>query len=308
MDELESTLIRDRYSEIDREFWERKDYKNSDSGSEYRLIYEALIPKVRAKALEEDLDDWLYKEKLRKASDIIDDIAYALKSNWNDAPDDRIWFYPTDLCLSERPEEWTDASPISSSMLDAATARYLKEPWMQLNRIDWYILNGFIYDELARLSDGIKTGLAVGDTNWAYIFSGGSRGKTLIWQISFALIKFIFRWLLLPAVAAIGYYFGYTMFAKWVMIIFGVYIAVYILMFPGRYIQGRKKRKQYSDLLEEFKKMFQIWQCSNVTTLNPTRLKEQIANFEKVEIYFKPAVYSILDKAIERDPSVFTLD
>lgn len=302
----EAGPLEERYSKSERELWKRNKNK-AGTFSDFRPIYEALIPKIRDVALAQELNEWQYESKLERAEEIINNIAYALKRHWRDAPDDRIW-YGSDINLLERPDEWTDASPVDPNSLDAATAQYLKEPWLQLNQIDWLILNGFIYDALARLSDAIKSGLAVGRTNWAYAFSGGKYGKTILWQIGFAVTKFIFRWLLMPGLAAMAYYFGYVQIATWTLVAFGVYITIHLLFFPKRFMKRRKLKKQVADLEDKLKRLIQIFACSNVNTLNPTTLRAQIADFEKDLVLLKPAVYSILDRAIQRDPSVFTID
>ena len=303
----ETGSLEDKYRKIEREFWRDTEDKTGSPGSDFAPIYQALVPKIGKAALAEKLDEWEYEVKLRKAETIIDDIAYALKWNVKDALVQVIWYSPDEKVL-EKPDAWTAASPVNTFSLDAATARYLNEPWMQLNLIDWYVLNGFIYDQLARLAEEIRSGIAFGRTNWAYVFAEGKLGKTIMWQMGLSIARFIFRWLLLPAIAAMAYYFGYNEFSKWTLIAFGIYIVVHFLFFPKRISQRRKLKKGLSYLNEKLDGMRQIYMCTNVRTLHPTNLRAQIANLEKDQPCFPPAVYSILDRAIQRDPSVFTID
>jgi len=51
-----------------------------------------------------------------------------------------------------------------------------------------------------------------------------------------------------------------------------------------------------------------VYQSSSVEIFNPSRLRDIIARTESEEVFFRPAVYSILDRAIERDAAVFLLE
>ena len=70
-------------------------------------------------------------------------------------------------------------------------------------------------DELA---ENVKSGKLFGRINWAYVFGKGKSDKMMIWKYIFALIKFIIRWLLLPAVVAVSYYLNYLTIAKYTLI------------------------------------------------------------------------------------------
>jgi alkyl hydroperoxide reductase subunit AhpC len=50
-----------------------------------------------------------------------------------------------------------------------ATTRWrsIRRHWLQVNRLDWYIMNGFVSDELLCLMDAIKSGAVIGQINWA---------------------------------------------------------------------------------------------------------------------------------------------
>lgn len=151
-------------------------------------------------------------------------------------------------------------------------------------------------------------GIAFGTINWAYVFGGGSQEKMLFWRVGLAIAKFCLRWLALPGVAGLLYYWGYVGAAKWVLGGYGVYIAFHIVLFSWRYMNRRRLRKQYADLEGKLKRLIQIYQSVDASTLNPTRLREQIADLEKEETFFKPAVYAILDRAIQRDPTMLTFE
>ena len=298
------------YREIERAFWQKltEDQGEDRYFSQYRIVFENLIPKVRQSAKNEHLSKIEYELKLKEAKEVVDDIALALSAGWKEKKEGWIWFQPTLDCLKFRPDSWWDASPVNKSQLDAATVRYLQRPWMQLNLLDWYILNGYVFDELARVSDSIKSGEAIGIINWAYLFSGGDFEKTIYWRAAFQLLKFVARWILGPAVIILVFYFGYQQVANWLAVFYGLYLLIQVAFFPRRYLRRKAVQKQLNDLEDKLRRLINVYQSSSVEIFNPSRLRELIAKTESEEVFFRPAVYSILDRAIERDAAVFAIE
>ena len=306
-DENDEDLIsrREEYREVTNQFIERYAERYADGMTPASsLLLHTLLPIIRERSHADKLDKTEYEDRLSCADDILDDISFALTLHWEDAPTGSL-LPPLGLyAINERPTDWSSPSPIDVESLDAATARYLKEPWMQLDHIDWYLLNGFIFNEMAHLSNDIRSGQAFGTINWAYLFADGSAEKTIYWRVGLAIAKFCLRWLALPGIAGLLYFLGYVAAAKWVLIAYGVYIAFHLVLFPWRYLRRRTIKKHYSDMENRLGQVIQIYQSVSATTLNPTRLREQITAVEKDETFFKPAVYAILDRAIQRDPAV----
>lgn len=305
MDESLDEKPEEQRRNVEKEFWDRHQNR-CGFASQYKPLLEAVVQRVRAVAEKDNLDGWSYEEKLHEAEEVVEDVTDALKAYWKDAPNEKFWYGFHDSQLIERPEEWTDASPIDPDQLDAATARYLERPWMQINLLDWYLLSAFISDELLRLMDGIKSGSAIGSPNWAYVLSGGKYLNTLLWRLGLGLLKFALRWLLLPAVAGLAYYIGYVTAAMWILGLFGLLVVIRIVFLPSRYIRRRARKRQVAELEDKLKRPIQIYQSSHTRTLNPTLLRERIANAEREGALVRPAVYSILDRAIARDSAVFT--
>ena len=179
---------------------------------------------------------------------------------------------------------------------------------MQLNKLDWYILNGYVFDETARMADGIKSGQAIGITNWSYILADGNLEKTLYIQLALAAAKFVGRWILAPAAIAALFYLGYETAALWVAAPYGIYLTIHIALFPRRYMKRKALAKEYRDCEEKYKKLISVYQSVSTEVFSPTRVRDLIARTESDEVYFRPAVYSILGRAIERDPVVFTAE
>ncbi len=302
----------EEYGPIERDFWETFNERHTNdeysSHSQYRIVFDHLIPKIRRSAEKDCLSADGYDLRLQEAEQIVDDIAFALSVRWREQKQGWIWFNPTVNNLNLRPDTWDDVSPVDTSRLDNVTARYLQRPWMQLNLLDWYILNGYVFDEAARLADAIKSGQAIGITNWAHIFSDGDIVKTIYWRAAFQIAKFLARWILVPAIIIAINYVGFHETAKWIAIPYGIYLIIHVTLFPRRYFRRKALTKELKEWQDSLECLVRIYQSSSSEVFSPSRLRDLTANSESGHLVLRPAVYSILDRAIERDPSVFAIE
>lgn len=294
--------------DVSKEFWERNKIR-CVGYSQYEPLLRKLLKKIQNLRDEQNFQRLEYQHKLEDAEEILNDIVFSFKYNWNNAPKEKFWWgYGNNLSF-EKPKEWSEASPIDSNELDSATAKYLARPWMQLNKLDWYIINAFVIDEILRLGDGIRSGSAFGKTNFVYSMSSAlSKGNpvgTQLWKIGLSILFFILNWLLLPIIAVLAYIYDYPQTAKWVAIMFGIQVLYNIAILPWRIIYWRRARILKKSLVKKLEHLIQIHLISYVETINPSVLRKKIADLETEGILVKPAVYSILDRAIQRDPAVF---
>src|SRR3546814_11627775 len=81
-----------------------------------------------------------------------------------------IWCDPSLVDLGQHREEWRDVSPVDADALKMAVIRYFERPWMQSNTLEWFILQGYLFDSMARQRRDAMKGQLFGMTNWAYIF------------------------------------------------------------------------------------------------------------------------------------------
>ena len=301
---------KENYRDVERKFLQDLKEECGEDGLpiQYLIVFNHLLPKIRQSAQLDCLSEFDYEDRLREAESIVDDISFALCAGWTERKRGVIWFNPTLNKINFRPDSWRDASPVDKTALDSATARYLGCPWMQLNLLEWYILNGYIFDETARLADSIKSGEAIGYINWAHLFSSGNLEKTIYWGTAFRILKFLARWVLGPSIIVAAYFAGYQEVAKWAAIFYGIYISVHIAFFPRRFLRRRTLRNELKELEDKLHALVNVYQSSSVEIFNPSRLREIIARTESEEVFFRPAVYSILDRAIERDAAVFLLE
>jgi hypothetical protein len=242
------------------------------------------------------------------AERVIDQVVAALRSYWIDAPADKIWS-PVDphIAISRKPDGWTEASPVDAVSLHEAAVQYLDEPWMQLNMIDWYILNGFIYDALVRTSAVIMSEKTSAPSDRENILPRTNIFNMVYGKSSQELIKAVLCWILIPGTIFSLYYFGNDTLAKWALLPYTIYMAIYLLKLPEKLSRFRNAKQNSCDLVQKQNRLMQLYQLVSSSTFNPSRMKEQITENERCGVQFDPVIHAVLEKAIQRDAAVFKI-
>ncbi len=242
------------------------------------------------------------------AEQMFDRIVASLRAYWIDAPTDKIWS-PVDphIASSKKPDGWTEASPVDAVSLHDAAIQYLDEPWMQLNMIDWYILNGFIYDALVRTSALIMSEKTAAPSNRENILPRTNIFNMAFGKSSQELIKAVLYWILIPGMIFSLYYFGNETLAKLALIPYTIYMAIYLLKLPENLYRFRNAKQDFCDLVQKQNRLMQLYQLVSASTFNPSRMKEQIADNERCGVQLDPVIHVVLDRAIQRDAAVFKI-
>jgi len=306
MDESVS-FLQENYRAIEKEFFGRLSSYLEKNDSPMHYAYRKIIQNIRKKAISDKWTDINYEIRLDEAQDIFQDIADAMKAYWKDAPKHEVVSSEQDSAIYERPSEWSQPSPIDSSLLDSATSKYLNEAWLQTNSIDRWIINAFLFDELIILTDQIRSGKALlGRPILAYTLSDGKYIKTMGYQYLFALLAFLGRWVVFPVVLFALYYFEKFEYIPWIGIPYGLYILYYLFFLPKKIIHKRGLKKKFKEFEKRLQSLANIYDLARKDTVNPSRLKDQLVEVESSGVRVVPAVYALLDRAIQRDPAVFT--
>ena len=302
------------YREVERMFHQLVPNAINEFGetSQYARLFAYLAPRIRDSAEKEQLSGVGFDDRLREAEQVVDDLAIALQANveepalgavWTAPGLDRLQFGGGELTSNG----WSGASPVDTSLLEKATAAYLERPWMQLNYLDWCILNGYIVDDLARLGAGLRFPEPAGRIDWSYLFSGGDVPKQIFWRTMFGVSKFLIRWLVMPIAIAAIYFLESREVGIWMAALYTIYLVVHLAFAPKsgsnrnaliRFLDGRKK---LDDLTR-------IYRDSSADVIHPSRLRELVCRAEAAGAVFRPAVYSILDLAIARDANVLAIE
>ena len=214
-----------------------------------------------------------------------------------------LWAWPSETTLQVRPTDWIGESPTSVDDLDTALAEYLKRPWLQHDLIDASAINALLFSEVSAFLEQVKSGAALGRPNWSYIFSGGNVFKQMGLALAGKTIAFLLAWVLLPAVAIILFVYGYQTNSIIVIGLWGIYVFYRLLMVPFRW-RARRARQQVAEKANEISQsMLKAWSASRGRAINPTRLKERVLAAEESGAIFPAVLHTIIDRAIERDPT-----
>jgi hypothetical protein len=295
----------EKYFALEQSFWKQNEYRLGPS-SQFRLIFEQLIPKVRSDSFV--FNERQYWQKLSIAERVIDHIVSSLRAYWIDAPADMIWSpVAPHLATINRPDYWSEASPVDAVSLHEAAAQYLEDPWMQLNIIDWYILNGFIYEALLNTSALNETNNASAQFGKENIIPGAKLLDSVFDKVGKELTISILSWILIPAVILCLYFLGHETAASWVLLPYTIYMAIYLLSLPEKLSSLRKTKQNSCDLTQKEYRLSQLYQFVSASTFNPSIIKDQIVENERCGIQLDPVIYVVLDKAIQRDAAVFRI-
>lgn len=295
----------EKYFSLEQLFFKHNEFRLGSS-SQFRPIYEQLLPKLRLAPFV--FNESQYWQKLSRAEQVIDDIASALKAFWVDAPPDKIWSpVNPQLATLKRPNIWSEVSPVDTVLLHDAANQYLQEPWMQMNTIDWYILNGFIYDALLNTSALIKTDKASAPLGNEHIISGVKYLGLAFDKVGRRRAVFVLKWVLIPALIFCLYYFGYEFPAALILLPYTIYVGYCLLSLPEVLSKTKKSKPDSSNLTQKQNRLSQLYHYVSASTFNPSRLKEQIVENEKNGIQFDPVIHLILENAIQRDAAVFKI-
>ena len=293
-----------------------KEWGSERDWSQCRAILEDWFPRLRERtAGESDIED-AFEREVGEAVEILRELRWALSyhvketdGSGENSENDRgvLWQQPSHHDINTQPESWTHVTPVSKSALSRTVAEYLKNDWLQHNLIDWAVINASLFTEIADLGEGIKSGQLFGKMNWAYILAGNVLEKRILVEAGFSIARFVLRWVLPPLTIGAFVYFDYETPAKVVGGLWGVYLLYRLLTIPARWRASKARERGARAYEESLEGLMVAWLFTNSEVINPTRLKDLLKEADqKGKGSTVPAVvYSIVDRAIDRDPAVF---
>jgi hypothetical protein len=185
-------------------------------------------------------------------------------------------------------------------------AEYLKRPWMRHDTIDVSVINALIFTELALYAEEFKSGRPYGKINWSYLFSGGNPLKQFGFSLGGWLIRLLLAWVMLPAIAAALLAYGYPTAALVAISIWSLYVLYRIITLPAR-IRLRKFRLKAAEKASEILiAMEKAWHAARGRTINPSQLRNLVLAAEERGAGCRPVLHTLIDRAIQRDPTALT--
>jgi hypothetical protein len=119
----------------------------------------------------------------------------------------------------------------------------------------------------------------------------------------FPLIGFLLSWVMLPAIGVWALVKGHHKTAFAALGLFGLSVLYRLITIPNRWRQRTATRNARSKAEKILIAMTQAWNAARARTINPTRLKEIVLAAEESGAVFRPVVHTLLDRAIQRDPT-----
>lgn len=318
MDEDDDPEAIDGLQEDDiRESQERaalREFSTDESGGrECRRILNDWFVKLKERAGDDDALCW---REIWDAVDVLRGIHSAITPIDLDSDDEgkkryawpRLWVWPFEQAVRNPPKHWIGRSPVIVDSLDEALAKYLKRPWLQHDIIDASVINALLFTELAEFAEQVRIGTATGTPNWSYIFSDGNELAQLGWAIALPIVGFLARWVTLPAIAIGLIVFGFQTSAIVVFGLWALYILYRIVMIPARWRLRKARREAAAKADEIMRAITHAWWASRGSTINPSRLKELVKEAEERGAAFRPILHTLIDRAIQRDPTALVAE
>ncbi len=295
-EEVERTILA-CFDEVERQ-WGGEDCKKI-----LRDWFPRLLERTsKRKGADADVSD--YKWEIEDAFPILEGLRDAFSRNERcDSARNGIWAWPTERELQFPPKEWLSdgTSPADTEQLTRAVEYYIECPWLQHNTIDGAAINAFLFSALSSAVRLYRLG-AFGRTDWAYVLRGtGSNLHPVLDQLVGLFLAWIFfpvlKWIMLPAISVILVVEGYNTAAE---VTFAVWIS--FLLYGLVTLKGRSRRKKDADRTTGAMRL--AWEHSCGCVINPARLRELVVDAEqKGAINYPPVLHTLIDRAIQRDPT-----
>lgn len=251
--------LQSEYREIEEGLnWPEKPSSIGRGDQFYRLVKDLRV-KVRERSLSKSLDPSLYEDRLYKLLDFASDLRSALNHYSAQAPDEkkneqRVWYHRGDHQVSGFGKKDDEPEIYRERLLEAA-AKYLANPWLQHDQIDWILIDSLIFAEISAYRESVLTGQALGKTNWAYIFTGGDIEKTCWFHLKKALGLFALRYVAPPAIIFVLYYLQYETASLIAGAGYAIYLLLHAIFWPLRYRKRKLEQKTLQEHMERLQKM-----------------------------------------------------
>jgi hypothetical protein len=188
---------------------------------------------------------------------------------------------------------------IDRQELSRTAARYLSEPDLQSNRLDWVLLDAFVFDDLDALGQFAFHLRGGTGPNWAAMLSAG---KGEIHYAALAAVSFLIHVALTIAAPLWFVYYlanaGHRVGAVVAGAAWSAYLIWRVGTYPSRWRARRKRWKQFQQLIDIHAQLGQ-------STISPRKLRDSLDEAASNGVVMDGAVFSITDRMLARDPAVF---
>lgn len=264
--------------------------------------WQRLLPLLRERALSKSTSVRGYRELMWSTWGIVSELFDALHQNtWHKNSDSskkpRGYWYHQQFDPFRAGDE-TRGFDISKIDLSQIVAKYLQCPEAQTNRLDWIFLDSIVLSELEAFSQEAMATRGGTGINWAAAFADRNQFKYYAYSFLFWAIG-----LTISYVVPIGlaYYLAenaHPSGAIAVVAIWTLWTLWKLVTYPFRFRARRRAIKLLQHLTG-------LYGTLGDNTISPMNLKRALETASKDGVVLDGAVFTIVDRAIGRDPTAF---
>jgi hypothetical protein len=183
------------------------------------------------------------------------------------------------------------------TLLEVASG-YLSNPEGRTNRLDWIFLDAIVFEELDAYANKVITTRAGTGFNWATIFSPRNQLQYFGLSVLFWVLGILFSYVAPLALAYYLYTSAHPIGAAVTAGIWALLLAWRVITYPLRWQARRKARKLVKHLID-------LYTILGDSTISPTHWKKMLETAAAEGVVLDGAVFTIIDRAIDRDPTAF---
>jgi hypothetical protein len=255
-----------------------------------------VLPALRRAAVAKNVDEWTYRSKVEAIWLAASNLMWAI---W--LPEIPTKSYPSKVdvwChqkfdLMKVGDYSIRGFSLLREMFASAAAEYLENKEGQCSYLDWCLLDMLVFCELDAWGYAVMLGRGV-SPNWAFTFCNGKRSIYLALGYLFGILSILIN---VGVPVLIGkYLFGLSQHGLMIT------TAVFLLFWICGYFYRARSRTHNFKLLG---RILDVYLLLGESTISPRKLKETADQAFKDGVGFDNAVYSLIDRMMKRDPTVF---
>lgn len=282
-------------------------FKEGLRTGQYTCIQKALLKKIRDQSLAQSLNPEEYGQRLISGFNILNDLKNTLgdQQTWGGKPDDQIiWRHK-----AIEPRHYLGRDSVEPKIeyyeLLEVASDYLSKPWMQLNEIDWIVLDSIFYKIFFEFRDAVLSGTHWGNPNFSFIFSDRTTEDYLKTKFKFQ----IYKWLLIYIFPLLLIFIFYILGLEKVTLATGgayiLFLTFKIIFWPASYFKRKREQKFFESNMEQLVRLVKLYAYCEPPVLSPRILRTAMEKAIDQELALPGVAYALLDRICQENDSYF---
>ena len=259
-----------------------------------------IVPALRARAERSDTTPDQYREQLYQSWKVTDQLFYSLHCNYPHPEDNEkasgFWHHRSFDPF--RAHDRTRGIAIDKDSLLGTAAHYLSHPTIQVDRVDWILLDSIVFTELEAYAHHVLASRAGTGVNWAFAFADHSATQYYALSVLFWVLGLLWNFAAAPVTAYYLYVGGHPSAALCVLALWVLYQGWRLVTYPIRWRIRRKARQLIQHLVD-------VYIILGDNTISPRKLKDTLDKAAAAGVVLDGAVFTVVDRIMARDPTAF---